>query len=450
MKNREHPTAWLNQRLELLKGVSIFSKTHTSILLNVAEELSELNVEAQEMVIKKGDIGETMYIIGQGSVKVHDGDYEFAVLKSKQVFGEYALLDAEKRSASVTALEPTQLWVLNRAAFYNIMLKHTQILQGILHVLVARSRLNNTLQEDLEFEKRKIEEQNQFIRQINEEILAQNDEIKEQKEFIEEQNSLLHEQNLLIKGSIEYAKTIQSALLPKIEDIHKRLPESFLFYKPRDIVSGDFYWVSSQEGAHKDKLIIASVDCTGHGVPGAFMSVLGTTYLRQIVDIQGIWDVAEVLRLLNQNIRLVLKQKSGVNQDGMEMSICLIDKANKKLEFAGAKSPIVRIKGQDLELIQGDNIPIGGYHTDQEVRTFTRHVIEDTHNTTFYLFSDGYRDQFGEATNKRFFLKRFKQLLLDVAPKPMDAQREILEKTHIEWKGDELQTDDIIVWGFRV
>ncbi|MCU0444491.1 MAG: cyclic nucleotide-binding domain-containing protein [Microscillaceae bacterium] len=444
---KAEPLGTIQERLNVLKNVSIFARTEDYILLKIAEALDEISIEADELLFAKDDEGNTMYVILSGSVKIHDGDYTFAKLGHGQVFGEYALLDTEERSASVTALEKTILLVLDQETFYGIMVNHVQILQGILRVLVGRARQTNKLQEELAREKKRIEEQSEEIKQQNEEILTQNEEIIQQQQQIAAQNDLLKEKNMLITSSINYAHHIQSALLPELNDLRKFMPESFVFFQPKDIVSGDFYWFYPLSDY---RFMLVCADCTGHGVPGAFMSFLGMTYFRQIVEFQGITEVTEILNLLNQNIYIALKQEFKPTKDGMDLAVCLIDKQQQTIEFAGAKNGIFFIEPHNpstIQIIKADNAAIGGYSSN---KNFHKHIIHYQANTTFYLTSDGYRDQFGFENDEKFLMKRFKQLLLDIHAKPMDEQFKILADTHFAWRGNAVQTDDILVIGFRL
>jgi CRP-like cAMP-binding protein len=439
----------IQERVRILQNVSIFSQTEEKILTNIAEALNEVTTEAMENVFMKGDEGRSMYIILSGKVKVHDGDYNFAELSTGQVFGEYALLDTEQRSASVTTLTPTTLLVLDQVTFYDILVNHVQILRGILQVLVGRARLNNRLQEELAREKKRIEQQNDEIKVRNEEILAQNEEIIQQQAQIETQNTLLQEKNALITSSINYAKHIQNALLPDITDFKALFPDSFILFQPKDIVSGDFYWFYQLPDA-PEKIIVVCADCTGHGVPGAFMSFLGMTYFKQIIEFQEVRSIDEILYQLNQNIYIALKQESLNNKDGMDLAICLIDREKRLIDFAGAKTNLMYIeigKDADLQIIKGDNSSIGGYFVQKK---FTRHRFNFQPNTVFYLTSDGYRDQFGYKNDQKFMNKRFKQLLLDIHKKPMSEQKSMLFQAHHTWRGHFVQTDDILVMGFKL
>jgi|GEM_PF-5045323 len=439
----------MSEKLSLLKRVSIFAHTEDNIMTKIAQNVTICESKPGEIVFHKGDKGDAMYVIIRGQVRVHDGEYTFATLEQGEVFGEYALLDTIERSASVTAVQNTELLVLDRVTFYDIMLNDAEILQGILRVLVERARLNNKLQEELNREKRRIEEQNQ-------EILAANEEIRQQQEQIELANELLDEKNQLITSSITYARHIQNALLPELQELKSILPYSYVLYLPKDIVSGDFYWFSTL-GMCEDvtRFVVAAMDCTGHGVPGAFMSSLGITYLQQIVDFQGIIDVGDIFTTLNKNINRALKQGISIGRgDGMDGTICYIDTEKKLLEVSSARSYLFYIEdvpedtAPTLQIVEGNNFPVGG--VSDFAKTFKRHSIHYKTGTTFYLFTDGYRDQFGHKNDKKFMMKNFKELFLKNYKLPMAKQYQIFKETHEDWKGNTMQTDDVLVMGFKL
>lgn len=277
-------------------------------------------------------------------------------------------------------------------------------------------------------------------------------------------------QNLNITRSINYAQRIQDALLPGIDKLKRNLPESFIFFKPRDIVSGDFYWFSEASSSFKEQgsiiekikekgslnklinsnnFIISAVDCTGHGVPGAFMSMIGINILNEMVN-RGIVDADLILNELHKEVRYALKQKYSENKDGMDMSLCVIKAKEKIVEFAGANNPVVYIQNNELKTIKGDRKGIGGDQKEDE-RVFTKHTINVDVPTTFYLFSDGYIDQFGGHDGRKLFPKYFRKILLEIHDKPMQVQKEMLEKKFNEWKGvNYQQVDDILVMGFKI
>ncbi|MCC5945738.1 MAG: response regulator [Bernardetiaceae bacterium] len=276
-------------------------------------------------------------------------------------------------------------------------------------------------------------------------------QILEQKEEIEEKTYKLkfafdeiERKNQKIMGSIKYAQRIQEAMLPQISAFEALFEEAFIFFKPRDLVSGDFYWFFEKE----NKIFIAAVDCTGHGVPGAFMSMLGDAYLNQIVGMMNVSSPDEILNQLHISIKNALKQDETQNRDGMDIAICVIDKSRGVLEFAGAKNPLVFIDGKEVVRIKGDTFSIGGRRED---KLFQKHVIELKEKpTSFYIFSDGYQDQFSSGMRSKFMAKRFRKLLLRLQRYPFKEQRVLLEQILSDWMRDTKQIDDILVMGFRI
>jgi serine phosphatase RsbU (regulator of sigma subunit) len=260
-------------------------------------------------------------------------------------------------------------------------------------------------------------------------------------------NKRLDLQNKNIKSSINYAKRIQEAMLPKKEMQEKFLPESFILFKPRDVVSGDFYWFSPIQNGEHD-LAFGAIDCTGHGVPGALMSMIGINALNSIVT-RGIAHTDAMLDSLHQEIRTALQQELTGNNDGMDASLCVYRRKQKTLEFAGAKSPLVYIQNGEVFHIKGDLHPIGGSRTRHQVK-FRKHDIVIDQDTTVYLFTDGFRDQFGGSENQKFMSKRFTQLLLEVHKLPMEEQKQKLEEVFTEWKGKNEQTDDVLIIGVKL
>jgi serine phosphatase RsbU (regulator of sigma subunit) len=261
--------------------------------------------------------------------------------------------------------------------------------------------------------------------------------------LIEEKNVLIEKSNLMITDSITYAKRIQDAVLPDPEDLSKLLSKDFfIFYKPAQIVSGDFYWCASQNG----KTIFVVADCTGHGVPGAFMSMIGNTLLNEIVNEQKITCTKKIAELLDQKIIHALHQHSGTDQyDGMDISICCLDKEKKEISFTGAHHAMYVYAGQ-LKKIKGDPYSIGGAQH-QDFKTFSAHKINYEENQRLYFLTDGYCDQSGGNANKRFNSNKFEKILSEIQGLKMEEQKETLEVAFEEWKGTAKQRDDILVAG---
>jgi CheY-like chemotaxis protein/serine phosphatase RsbU (regulator of sigma subunit) len=277
-------------------------------------------------------------------------------------------------------------------------------------------------------------------------IMKQGDKIAEQKYKIKKQHDLVQNQKKKIEDSILYAKRIQSAVLPPNRFIQYLLSEHFIFYKPRDIVSGDFYWIKQVD----EKIFIAAADCTGHGVPGALMSMLGITFLNEIINKNPDIHANEILNELRVHIISSLRQtgSSGESRDGMDVALCIIDHKNKMLEFSGANNPLYMIRDGELSHIKGDKMPIGIHRRAKE--SFVNHFINLKQDDLIYIFSDGYVDQFGGESGRKFLSANFKELLLKNTDKSLAKQKQIVEKTFDDWKGDRKQLDDILVIGFKI
>ncbi|MBG0861260.1 MAG: SpoIIE family protein phosphatase [Bacteroidales bacterium] len=256
----------------------------------------------------------------------------------------------------------------------------------------------------------------------------------------------IEDQNREITNSIYYASRIQNALLPPSHELDKLLPSYFVLNKPRDIIGGDYYWLAKKD----DKVIAAVADCTGHGVPGSFMSILGITLLNEIVNKSSTIRANDILNQLRGNIIKSLHQsrsKDGT-RDGIEIALCIINFSNNKLQFSGAFRPLYYISDNEMNELSGDNMPIGIY--DDEDISFTSKEIIFKKNDIIYLFTDGYVDQIGGAFRKTFRSVNFKKLLLGIHEQPMEEQKRLLEKTIDKWRGDIEQVDDILVVGIKL
>jgi len=303
-------------------------------------------------------------------------------------------------------------------------------------------------------------------RKANKELELKNLQITKAKDEIETKSFELKEamghiqfQNKSIMQSINYAQRIQDAMLPKQLSMKALFPESFIFFKPRDVVSGDFYWFEDiykkQNGSKKSaetesevhKIFLSAVDCTGHGVPGAFMSMLGFNLLNDIVR-RGIFESEKILNNLHHGIRKQLNQEETQNRDGMDMSLCVIDPINRIMEYSGAQNPLLYIQDGKLFRVRANKFPVGGFQV--EDHNFTKHLINLDKPTTCYLFSDGFTDQFGGPHGRKFMAKNFRDLLYEIYEMPMEEQKKILELVLNEWMGNNEQTDDVLVMGFRV
>lgn len=306
----------------------------------------------------------------------------------------------------------------------------------------------------------RLEQQNDEISQQKEEISSQRDKVQKQKEIIEEVH---HE----ISQSIDYATRLQQSVLPEEKLLTKYLSDHFVFFKPKDKVSGDFYWWTHIEG----HTVITVADCTGHGVPGAFMSMLGVSFLREIVEKEHVIHTGKILSKLREEIIKALRQKgeTGEQKDGMDMAIISISHETNICQYSGANNPLYLIKNKKLGVknegnasscvlammnnkhqlfeVKPNKMPIAIY---EKMDNFTTHEIQLEKGDQLYMFSDGYADQFGGTKGKKYKYKPFKQLFLDNANRPMMVQREILDKTFCEWKRNMEQIDDVAVIGIKI
>lgn len=265
--------------------------------------------------------------------------------------------------------------------------------------------------------------------------------------ILTKQRDQITQQNTIITDSIEYARRIQSALFPQKKFMNKVLKDYFIYMKPKNIVSGDFYWVSEKE----DKLIIAVSDCTGHGVPGAFMSMLGIAFLNEIVNKNEKIYANEILDQLRENIIDALHQEYGVrgSKDGMDMALCVIDKKTLKMQYAGAYNSVFVIRNKEMFELKADKMPIG-IHAIKVNKGFTNQDLDLEKNDIIYLFSDGYIDQFGGEKGMKFKQKSFKEILVKISDKSLDMQKNEIEKTMKEWQGELSQLDDMMIMGVKI
>ncbi|KAA3646062.1 MAG: hypothetical protein DWP98_10375 [Bacteroidetes bacterium] len=256
----------------------------------------------------------------------------------------------------------------------------------------------------------------------------------------------LEQKNQDTLDSILYAKKIQDAILPVRSKIKKHLPKSFVLHMPRDIVSGDFYWFKHT----RKKIFIASVDCTGHGVPGAFMSMIGSILLDDIINKKNVDCPKEILTQLHQGVVKALKQsyKSKAARDGMDIALCVIEDDYSKLTFSGAFRPLIHIRNGKLNRIKSTAAPIGGIREGNV--EFEKHEIEILEGDIFYIFSDGFPDQFGGDENKKYMTKRFRELLLKISSYKLSSQEGLLQEEFDAWRGDNEQVDDVLVIGFQL
>lgn len=285
-------------------------------------------------------------------------------------------------------------------------------------------------------------------RVLEEKVIERTEEVVRQKEEIEIKNAELEVLFKHVTDSIRYAKRIQEAILPPESLIKRVLPNSFVFYKPKDIVSGDFYWIDQRNG----KTMFSAIDCTGHGVPGAFMSIVGYNILKQVINSTHTITPAIVMDRLNEGVSETLHHghEAAQAKDGMDLAFCTIDFKTLELQYAGAYNPLYVVRGEELIQIKGDKFPIGLFLGDAEKKKFTNHIVQLQTGDMVYIFSDGYADQFGGPAGKKFMISHFRNLLMQISPKPVDEQKYLISKTLQDWCGTQDQVDDILVIGLKI
>jgi serine phosphatase RsbU (regulator of sigma subunit) len=329
--------------------------------------------------------------------------------------------------------------------------------------------------EKLRIEKEKLETEKKKVDGKIKKLWQQSTAIYREKEKVEKIKTVIEQKHREVTESITYAKRIQTAILPRIDEIRAVLSKSFILFLPRDIVSGDFYWFTVKN----DKIFLAAVDCTGHGVPGALMSMVGNTLLNEIIIQMGVSEPGKILKELDNNVRFVLKQDNSETstRDGMDICLCVFEfpspeeiaKQEVRLQYAGANRPLWIIRKtptsplnplsqgrgeneqggimREVEEIKGTKAAIGGLR-ETEVNFQTHNVLLQP-GDSIYLFSDGYADLFG-ANDRKLMSKKFKEILLSVQNKTMQEQGKYLEEFHNNWKGNTEQTDDVLVIGVRI
>ncbi len=324
--------------------------------------------------------------------------------------------------------------------------KKNEEMQFKNHEILEKNEELNQLNEEMQFKNHEILEKNEELNQLNEEIQAQADNLEAAFKQIESHH-------LKIKSSIKYASTIQKAILPAKESVDKHL-QTFVLFRPKDVVSGDFYWFAylPAKDTFCAKIFIAAVDCTGHGVPGAFMSMIGSRLLNEIVNERKITNTAKILELLDAGIIKSLKQNKSRNNDGMDVCLCRIEKQENQgayIQFSGAKRPLFLYKADSgkIEIIKGSRRSIGGVRRNLK-KSFATNLINVEKNDILYLTSDGYIDQ-NNSKRERFGTKNFVKLLNKIATKDLNKQKEILDVKLTDYIGISKQRDDITILGVK-
>jgi serine phosphatase RsbU (regulator of sigma subunit) len=368
-------------------------------------------------------------LMGAGRVNSKLGDSK----KAEERLKESLRMAQELKSLLLVADAYSSL-----AAHYELYKKHEKAIKSYklylktkdsFHSYEVQSKLSN-IEVTHAIEKSEQEKEIYRLRHV---------ELKEAYDIIEEKNKD-------ITSSINYACRIQNAILPNPVDIKGLNLNLFILYRPKDIISGDFYWFTESNG----KLVIVAGDCTGHGVPGALMSMLGISFLEEIVNKREISDTGLILDALSKEVKRALHQKGERNEakDGMDISICILDKKNNSVQYSGANNNLYMVSNNQLIEYKADRMPIG--YNEDDVHSFSSHTINTHPGDILYMFSDGYPDQFGGPNRKKFKYSALKALFLEIHDQPLETQKKKLEKEFYKWKGNDQQTDDIMILGIRV
>ncbi|MCD4794017.1 MAG: tetratricopeptide repeat protein [Bacteroidales bacterium] len=427
-EKREQDLKLANKERELAK-----SEKETA-LKTLALEMQKRNALFKEQQIKNLEHDKAIQnlVLKQKEIKEKHKQKEIKFLKIKN----------EKKQLTIEKQEDEKKRFLWTFGFVLV------ILALIIYSLISARRKNI-----------KLKAQKEQIEHNNDELNQQNEEITSQKEYLEKANKQITDQKIEIErtneeitDSIKYAERIQKAVLPAIDLKAAGLSDYFIFYKPKDIVSGDFYWIK-RIGFN---VVIAIADCTGHGVPGAFMSMLGISSLNEVITKTRFDNAGRILDRLRNKVKKSLGQtgKELEQKDGMDMVLIIIDTENMKLQYAGANNPLMRISDGTVDLIKADRMPIGIHHNEPN---FHNHIIDIKKGDLFYAYSDGFQDQFGGEKGRKYMSKRFRNMLFEIHEKPMSEQEEILKTTLSKWQsykdkaGNTFeQVDDILIVGVKI
>jgi len=361
-------------------------------------------------------------------------DSIFTKESSAQIAEMNTKYDTDKKSKEIELLKKeSEIQHLNQEAekSRNAMVRNSLIV-GCVFVLLLAVVLYN---------------RNQVKQKANIALAEKNKNIEEQKEQIEFQHAQLEHKNKEITDSIKYAKHLQLAILPPDNIVKQLLPDSFILYKPKDIVSGDFYWVEEWGNS----ILVAAADCTGHGVPGAFMSIVGNNLLQQAANVYGLTKPNLILNNVNKNISRMLHQSADTAsvKDGMDIALLSIEKGTTNIQFSGAYNPLWIVSNGQIKEIASDKHPVGAF-IGEELKLFTNHELGLKKGDVLYIFTDGYADQFGGPKGKKFKYSQLKEILLRINHLSMQEQKKILNNEIESWKGNLEQVDDILIIGIRL
>ena len=314
------------------------------------------------------------------------------------------------------------------------------------HIKLHKALLQNEMQQ------KKLEQSFKEISEKNEKLEIQNEEIQTQRDKIQEQHHLLEIKNKDITDSIIYAERIQHSILPPLQQVKESFPESLVFLNPKERLSGDFYWLDSVKKDNEVFKVISAIDCTGHGIPGALMSIIAKDGLTDVVSSRKIYEPGEILKQLNTVIINTLNKESDENnaRDGMDMSLVTINENKKEIKFAGARNPLYLFRNKELSEYKGSIFSVGTMDTEDIKVKFESVTINYQPGDVIYMFSDGMPDQFGGSRGKKFRYSRLKNLFQQIVELPMEQQNQRIQEIFAKWKGDFEQIDDVLIIGIKL
>ena len=432
-----------------LKALNLAEKTRNLDLINnICEDLSGLYVSLNDykkaLSYYKQSVETKFQLYNQERIaRIAEYQTKYETVKKEK---EIILLNKDKEIQRVDLLkkesEIKKRQILQNAFIFGFVL--VLIIAIIAYRAYKNKKTANLL---LAKQKKEILEKNSLLFQQKEEITSQRDEIEKKNNILKEAYNTIETKTNKITSSISYALKIQQAILPTEENRNKLFPNSFVLFLPKDIVSGDFYWFDQKDNKH----FFSAIDCTGHGVPGAFMSMLAYNLLDQALNEYHLTKPSEILNYLNNKLREKLHSNISEDtlRDGMDISLCTYNTGTMVLEYAGVHHPLYVIRNKEIIILNPDVFSIGKNFT-VAFSSFTNHMITLEKNDIVYLFSDGYYDQFNEANNKKFTRKRFKDTLIEIADNTMGEQQKELYRIFEEWKGKGEQIDDILVIGIKI
>jgi len=458
-----------------LEKIDTLKNTKISENFNVDHIIGVLEMEKQELTARRfkieQDIRNIESLLRKGQLSEQETNFlkkELQRLENALIENHIAYENAQNQTRNLIdsvknvvyqrgvleqKLEQVQRLAMQQAIIFSVI---AVLLGALLWIFFMSKRRSQEQNKKLKEANRLIEEKNTVLNVQKEEISAQAESLKdankiilEKQDVLEKQSHEINQKNESIIASINYASRIQGALLPTLSAIKEHLPQIFVLYKPRDIVSGDLYWFFEKN----DKMISTAADCTGHGVPGALMSMIGMEQLNEIINIHHIFSPKQILTKLDEGIKKHLKQDENQVRDGMDIAMILLNKNKNEVIFSGAKNPLYYVhQNQNPEIVElkGTVKAIGGRETRTDVFFEAKTVVlEANQETMFYLMSDGYEDQFGGEKGKKFMKKNLRELLFSIHAKPVEEQHEILDHTIEKWKNGKEQTDDILIIGLR-